>query len=189
MSEKLKRWMEHPSYDGMMQPADDGEWVRYEDIPRPTPPDEVVVCWDSHGLATTPTVYQLGEKVISQEMMTGREISRVRVLGTYHPEPDYVAPDAPNPTPPDEVADVVRLLRAVVDGHVTITVAQVADIADRLSRYTPGETEEVRLLRERVNDLELALDALQCEAEVDTPAVLDARALLDALAELEGRNG
>jgi hypothetical protein len=53
----------------------------------------------------------------------------------------------PRPTPPDEVARVVREMKVQSTQPGTHS-RLIAKWAARLSRYTPAETEEVRLLRE-----------------------------------------
>jgi len=60
--------------------------------------------------------------------------------------------------------------------------------AARLSRYTPGETEEVRLLRELRRKAEAWRDACQAESG-QAIAGQDVCEVLDALSELEGRDG
>jgi len=88
----------------------------------------------------------------------------------------------PRPTPPDEVGDVVR----EIDDHMRSPVMngpyrdQLARWRDRLSRYTPGETEEVRLLRAAVHEYRQLVD------EMGEPGLR--RPALDALEELEGRD-
>jgi len=101
-----------------------------------------------------------------------------------------VAPDIPRSTPPDEVGEIAREMR---ETHCEFSTVQRPDRtnygtllhaietwAARLSRYTPVETEEVRLLRELRR-------YMIHECYTDT-VPLRVRKVLDALAELEGRD-
>jgi hypothetical protein len=99
----------------------------------------------------------------------------------------------PRPTPPDEVGDVVAEMGdvrgAIRAGRVTDNsmCAMLTTWQDRLSRYTPGETEEVQIRMRLRGEVVKAAESIRVNGEHTSHVRLFAA--LDALEEWEGRNG